>query len=569
MLAGLLHRAGVSMGERLDLPSESNPDGHYEDLEVVQLHDAILARHGTNWQYIDPHPLSLEGDEWVAMHLYARKRAQGLCWGVKDPRQALFADAWRQILPHARWILIYRHPAECHDSLARRHAAQLLFSQGDMDVNLRFWQEPSLSWRMWLNYHRSLLNAINKVPDAVLVISHQALFDHRANDALSALSELTGADILSHAKRISHEWSAGSVSQPPLEPALVNDIEEMWQRLQEMAGKFSDLRLTCTQLGWTGGDQDSLERKWSNLADLIFRQENTNFDEATPQQNTEAASAVFDSPREVLKYANGMHSAEDKHSILAEGIKKFPDDQGLLLELALSYRAQECFCEARECLERALTVAPDNPVLWRQLAYISAAQKKFREALDYLNHAWPLAASNAALLAELCVQAGHLHHQRKNNWQALLYAEMAQHLRPAWPPAHRLLDRLTNISNLKAYLETLDSAYRAGQTDATVVLPFASLLQQYGRMSEARTILEKFLTGEPYHRRARQLLVTSLRGMGEYVLAQKAEQEHWQEILAEPRCAERICALRNGLQPWAANDLHRRIMVLVEKTFAG
>ena len=42
------------------------------------------------------------------------------CWGWKDPRTCLFLDFWREHLPEARFLFVYRPPLEVLMSLVRR-----------------------------------------------------------------------------------------------------------------------------------------------------------------------------------------------------------------------------------------------------------------------------------------------------------------------------------------------------------------------------------------------------------------------------------------------------------------
>ncbi len=59
MLAQMLCNAGVELGDNLAPPQPSNPDGHFEDFEIVQLHDTFLYTNQTDWKYTGPNNLSL------------------------------------------------------------------------------------------------------------------------------------------------------------------------------------------------------------------------------------------------------------------------------------------------------------------------------------------------------------------------------------------------------------------------------------------------------------------------------------------------------------------------------
>ena len=50
LVCQLLHRAGLFLGDELLGATFSNPNGHFEDAEVVELHERILADNGRTWR---------------------------------------------------------------------------------------------------------------------------------------------------------------------------------------------------------------------------------------------------------------------------------------------------------------------------------------------------------------------------------------------------------------------------------------------------------------------------------------------------------------------------------------
>ena len=56
MVAKLMSRCGLFLGCETDLvgPSESNPDGHWEEVRFVGVNDAVLAEFGSGWDYVPP-----------------------------------------------------------------------------------------------------------------------------------------------------------------------------------------------------------------------------------------------------------------------------------------------------------------------------------------------------------------------------------------------------------------------------------------------------------------------------------------------------------------------------------
>jgi len=124
LLASMLQRSGLHLGDRLLRPGPSNRRGYFEDLDFLEFHDDVLASLGTTF-YLEVEP---QGD--IAPH--HRERAEKLiaaraaqpAWGWKDPRTVFFLDLWHEIVPDARFIFVYRRPAEVVDSLRRRRDIQ-------------------------------------------------------------------------------------------------------------------------------------------------------------------------------------------------------------------------------------------------------------------------------------------------------------------------------------------------------------------------------------------------------------------------------------------------------------
>lgn len=93
-LANWLHHAGLNMGQYLMPPAVSNPDGHYEDMPLVDLHDRLLRLNGTDWRFHDEGELD-PGLRLDLLKRYVRRRTVTTkgAWGAKDPRACLFLPA--------------------------------------------------------------------------------------------------------------------------------------------------------------------------------------------------------------------------------------------------------------------------------------------------------------------------------------------------------------------------------------------------------------------------------------------------------------------------------------------
>jgi hypothetical protein len=139
--------AGLDVGRRLMPAARGNPRGHFEDLDFVSLHERILRSNGLGSEGFTTAaeitvPVGLADEADALVH---RRRSESLLWGWKDPRTTLLLEWWARRLPEARFVLLFRSPAETIDSLFRR---------GD-DV---FALNPALSLDVWLAYNSRIRN---------------------------------------------------------------------------------------------------------------------------------------------------------------------------------------------------------------------------------------------------------------------------------------------------------------------------------------------------------------------------------------------------------------------------
>jgi hypothetical protein len=241
--ARLLHQAGAHMGDELVGARLSNPFGHYEDVAVVRLHEALLADNGRTWQ-VDRELLPVVSPRrWEELRSFILERQSGHpLWGFKDPRVCLFLQVWKHLLPEARVVVVYRHYAEAVASLHRREAR--LAGEQPEAVHRRFWEVPGLALRMWLVHNRALLDFIAAHRDDAAVVSFDAL---RAGAPLvRALEGRWGLGLRAVATYEAVEPGFPPPEPPPLRSAgggLVGEAESVLAALEALA----------EEAGWEGG----------------------------------------------------------------------------------------------------------------------------------------------------------------------------------------------------------------------------------------------------------------------------------------------------------------------------
>lgn len=127
LTARILNLLGVDLGPEAGLlpPSAQNVKGYWEQREVLEINDALLAAMGGN--FANPPPLrpgwersrELAPLERRAREFVSHAFASSPLWGFKDPRMSLTLPFWRELVPAMRYVICVRNPREVFDSLAR------------------------------------------------------------------------------------------------------------------------------------------------------------------------------------------------------------------------------------------------------------------------------------------------------------------------------------------------------------------------------------------------------------------------------------------------------------------
>ncbi len=183
LLAALASEAGFDMGGRLLAAGPGNPGGHFEDLDFLDLHDAALAARGAAPFAVAPDFRFVPAAaELAAARELLRRRQAKPRWGFKDPRATLFLDFWAEVLPEARFLLLYRHPVAVVLSLLRRGL--------DLDAIA----DPAAALRCWEIYNGRALAFRREHPERCELWDLRALAKDPAA-ACARLAAMTGSPV--------------------------------------------------------------------------------------------------------------------------------------------------------------------------------------------------------------------------------------------------------------------------------------------------------------------------------------------------------------------------------------
>lgn len=154
-LAKLLSRLGLASGDRLLPANEHNADGHFEDIDVLAVDEAVLKRLGTVWHLpLNPGRMekALESGELSeelaqAARLVKDRTARYPNWFVKEPRLSLLMPFWQRVFADqgvsARYVWMIRNPVQVDASLRARDQLGSIHNT-----------------QTWLAYQGSILSAV-------------------------------------------------------------------------------------------------------------------------------------------------------------------------------------------------------------------------------------------------------------------------------------------------------------------------------------------------------------------------------------------------------------------------
>ena len=261
LTAAVLAGAGLHLGDELLGASRDNQRGHFEDLEILAFHRNVLVANGllsegytTQAEFMIPERLR----RLAVAHVAARGGWQG-AWGWKEPRTTLFLDFWRELVPDARFLLLFRRPWEVVDSLLRRNEAT-------------FHWNPGFAVDVWQHYNARLLKFAEQHPADVLVAElHQVIGD--PHSLVATVRQRFGLELSTPTDCYEPELLGRNVapSQLALFVAACPQAYELYLRLRTLAGSESPLPNISPAAGDAASLRDHVLTAWGQATQYRLR----------------------------------------------------------------------------------------------------------------------------------------------------------------------------------------------------------------------------------------------------------------------------------------------------------
>lgn len=370
MTAQAAQRCGLALGPVLMPAGPSNPDGHFEDWDVVELHEQILSEAGSYWLHTGSLPPVRERHFAAMRRIAAQRDERHEVWGFKDPRACLFLDAWRAVIPDVTVLGLVRHWSLCLESLRDRHAAEIALEPALAREHLRLWLEPRRALASWAVHNRALLDQARRAPSRVHLLRHEDALEPRL--LLAALSRLPGLrceSLENLGVRIG--LARPRAPLPTWVPAdLVASLEALWAEVVDVARSPSNSR--------------------ANSAGTVYR---PSVDEVPPPAKLES-----ESPREVaaIPLEELIAAAENRlasrdldeaERLARECVLRDPWMGEHHVRLGTCLLQKGSIPDAEISVLRGIALGPQRPFFWARLAAVCQQALRFDEARRHLDRA--------------------------------------------------------------------------------------------------------------------------------------------------------------------------------------
>ncbi|MFN2099281.1 sulfotransferase [Altererythrobacter sp. MF3-039] len=208
LLGRMLAASGIKFHHAMVGEHRSNPYGHYEDIEFMQLQEDALRSVGARWyRNIDSVRTFDHSDRDRASDLVLERTEElGPGWAFKVPHSSLFLEEWASF-KNSRFLLIFREPAPVLSSMYRRMGWQF-YARPDAIVAMA---------RAYAIYNERLAEHKRRYPDRTFLID--------SRDMLADPHKVLSAANVKLDMKLSLDWQPGDLVDQDIVSANSQPLE--------------------------------------------------------------------------------------------------------------------------------------------------------------------------------------------------------------------------------------------------------------------------------------------------------------------------------------------------------
>lgn len=225
LVASLLERGGLHLGDKLLEADKGNPRGYFEDVDLYEFHREALASRQQHLSVDEGFVFEPTEAERRRAKAIVAGRSHRSSWGWKDPRTALFLDFWHEQLPDARFLFLFRHPIDVLLSLVRRGDVNCLGLTEGLDA--------------WARYNKRILEFFDRHRERSLlchirgVMENEESFASLLHDHLGFHLETSHLEAVYHPKELRHVELSGEMARAFA--SIHPSVARLCERLNESA----------------------------------------------------------------------------------------------------------------------------------------------------------------------------------------------------------------------------------------------------------------------------------------------------------------------------------------------
>lgn len=241
LVSNWINECGINLGNRLLGPASSNRNGHYEDMDFLDLHEQLLQFNGYNSTGLyDVEEIKI--DKYFVEKFKSNielKNKLNDQWGWKEPRTCLFLDFYKNNILDPTFLVLFRDADSVVDSLLRRKFKEEIERRQKMGWRSRFrlnFEKRKIKEKLyktycevffatWLRYNKELLKLLNSIQEkSFMLVSYKDLLKKDQN-VLDWL-KLRGFDIkkVSFSEVFNDEYMNSQKKEFDIDSELRNEI---------------------------------------------------------------------------------------------------------------------------------------------------------------------------------------------------------------------------------------------------------------------------------------------------------------------------------------------------------
>ena len=349
LTTALLQSAGLHIGRRLMEGNRYNLKGYFENVDFVNFHQTVLRSQeivSEGWTLQD----NIEvGEQYIEQaQQIIDQNAISSMWGWKDPRTTLFLNFWANLLPEAKFLLVYRSPWEVIDSIYRC---------GDK----AFEEQPELAVKLWLHYNQKMINFYNQYPSRCILANISQVIK-QTPVYIETINNKFGTHLGSPGEDVYESSLFQNNSQDSHRPTVIDyyfpEVLEMYQELEARSWQPDD----HLDLSWRDRIKSSPYRiwvfqDWMNLRKVETQYKSLNVDyEALKAESEQLKSQLSQTQQELEDSQSKLNQTESalgqSQSQLSETEKSLNESQTQLSQTQSELmQTQSKFSQIQEELE--------------------------------------------------------------------------------------------------------------------------------------------------------------------------------------------------------------------------